>query len=553
MMLNLGFIVLSLAWLMPGHYVPWMSFQSEFVAALGAVLIASDVVRRRVMPSVSYLAMLCFGVAIVPLVQLFAGQLFYHSDAILAAGYVVGFGLSMVVAATLVRANTAAFMDGLTACLVAAAVLSSGIALAQWLGVGKDLFVAEMAPGGRPYANLGQPNHLATLLALGIVGLLRWFETRRISRLPLILGTAWLGFGLVMTQSRTGWLTAIVLGTLYAVNVGRSHLRLSLIGIVGGLGAFAVGVKVWQPLNHALLISYATSLDTRMKSDVRLENWRMLWDGLSSSPWIGYGWTQVSMAQRAAADSHQTTSELLFYSHNFFLDLLIWNGIPIGIVVIAALIWWYVVQIRACRSADQSTLLAGITAIFIHGMVEYPLSYTYFLLPAGLMMGASDGLNENGRTWSWPRMAFVAPFSVCAALLVFTGYEYIKVEEGARTARLVSAHIGVDKVSFAPVPDVWLIDGQREYIRFIGAQAKPGMTPEELAWMRKLTGRYTFAPAMYRFASAAALNGHPDEARAVLYTLCKIHGPISCDEARAGWAELQQTYPQLSSVPFPAQ
>ena len=42
--------------------------------------------------------------------------------------------------------------------------------------------------------------------------------------------------------------------------------------------------------------------------------------------------------------------EYIEHSHNLVLDLLVWNGIPIGGLIILALAWWFIAHIRACRN-----------------------------------------------------------------------------------------------------------------------------------------------------------------------------------------------------------
>ena len=532
---TLALLCFAAAWLVPNHYPPWTSFQGEFVACFGALLLGGAVLRYKLRATVPLVAMAGFASAAIPLIQLCFGEVLFHADAVLSAGYVAGWALSISAAATLIRRDGAFFMDGLTACLVFASVASTGIALSQWLDVGKNLFANEIIPGNRPYGNLAQPNHLATLQMLGLVALIRWYDVRRVSRPVLIIGFTWLAFGMVMTQARVAWAAIVVLGAWFAWNARRSALRLTPATVGSGIALFGAGVIAWKPLNDLLLISSATTLGERIKPGMRLVHWQTLWDALWASPWTGYGWQQVSMAQRSGADAHPSTGELLFNSHNIALDLLLWNGVPLGALLLLTLAWWLVRQLRLCRSADQCMLIAGVAAIAIHGMVEYPLSYAYFLLPAGLMMGALEGIEPSGALRVFPCRVFAAPWALSGALLVWTGYEYVQVEESARTARLVAAGIGTDKVSYAPPPDVYLLDNQREFIRLVGTPAAPNMSEAQIDWMRRVTSRFTYASAMYRFALAAALNGHGDEAKRVLHTMCKIHGPERCEEGREGW------------------
>src|SRR5437867_2317532 len=88
--------------------------------------------------------------------------------------------------------------------VLAGAVISAGLALCQWLRLDLLGFLQSDLPDGvdaRPFANLGQPNLLATLLMLGLLATAILYNVGRFGApvaLPLV---ALLGFSLAMTQS----------------------------------------------------------------------------------------------------------------------------------------------------------------------------------------------------------------------------------------------------------------------------------------------------------------------------------------------------------------
>jgi len=63
--------------------------------------------------------------------------------------------------------------------------------------------------------------------------------------------------------------------------------------------------------------------------------------------------------------------------------------------------------------------------------------------------------------------------------------------------------------------------------------------------------RFPQAAVLRRYATAAGLNGRPEEARIALVKPCKMHHPARCAEARSMWAGLQRRYPQLLSIGMP--
>lgn len=549
-MLILGFLLLTLCWLPPGHYPPWLSFQSEWLASLASLCIGLGVLPRKHL-ALPNLAILTGAVAIIPLIQVSLSQILFMSDGVLAAAYVLAFSLCMVVGATLAREERGLLLDGLTAAFVTASIVSVGLVLFQWMRLGQSMYVADTAPGARFYANLGQPNHLSTLLALGVVGLLRWYEMRRIGPVGATLGVLWLGWGQVLTQSRTAWVFIALMILWVAFKQARVGLRTPRYApVIAGL-VFAGAVASLNRINQVLLLT-SVDLSERLTQGTRLIHWGTLVDAIWRAPWAGYGWGQVTLAQQAAAEDHPLSMEILTNSHNLFLDLLVWNGLPIGLILSLVLIVWFARHVMSCKSLDEWTLLASLAAVAIHALVEYPLSYAYFLLPTGLMMGALDGL-DNGRPQprTLPRIAFASALLVLAALFAWISIEYMRVEEAARQLRFVNAGIGVDRMPTAAPPNVILLDSPEAFHRFAMTEARPGMSIAEVDWMRRVSARYAFAPSMFRFAVVAALNDRADEAAHTLARLCKMNDPARCIEAHETWASLSERYPQMKAVALP--
>src|SRR5574337_958761 len=66
------------------------------------------------------------------------------------------------------------------------------------------------------------------------------------------------------------------------------------------------------------------------------------------------------------------------------------NGVPLGGLLALALGAWFIMKALRVTTAQGCLLLLGIGTLGLHAMLEFPQEYAYFLLPAGLMMGALD-------------------------------------------------------------------------------------------------------------------------------------------------------------------
>ncbi len=542
-------MLMACAWLVPNHYAPWSSAWGDALAIAGLLAllpaaVAGAVSDRRVSWLLSGIAALCSAVLGV---QLVTGRLLFSGDALMAAFY-IGLWLAAVLAGGLLAAP-AARSDGVNALAAAwffSALLSVGIGLVQWTGaLSLGIYGAELPPGGRPFGNVAQPNHLCTLSFLGLCGLLWLHQRQKVSGVVFWLGAGFLLLGMVMAQSRTGWLQiGLLLGWGLAMQA-RAGLRITR-GQLLVLGAtFAAGVLLWPAVGDALLLSTGRSIGDQMQAGARLPFWWSMLDAVGREPLWGYGWQQVGAAQQRVALDHPSVGAMFEHSHNLVLDLLLWNGLPVGGLIAAALAWWFIAHIRASRDARVVWLLAATGGVFMHGMLEFPLEYAYFLIPVGLVMGAVDNLSPaGGASLRVPRWAVLSFTALLAALFVGVNADYLKAEENYRTLRMESARIGAAGI-VTPAPELRLLTQLGAFLQFARTEATPGMAPEQVDWMRKVSERFGYPPVMFRYALAAGLNGQPEVAQQTLARLCRIHEPQRCVEAHEGWAGLQVRYPQL--------
>lgn len=551
----LPFVLLLLAWLVPNHYYPWSSFWSEGLAAAAfALLLIPAVPRAASLVRVPLMAVAAAALSLVPLVQWQAGQIHFGGDAWMASLYLLGFGLAALLPA-LQRQASDELLGALAGVTLAGALVSVGLALCQWLGLdGLGLFLMSMPPDGRPYANLAQPNQLATLLMLGLVAACALYQRRHLNAVSFTLVVSVLCFGTAMTQSRTAWLEFGGLSLWALVMRERAALRITRPAVVAIVAFFALLVMIWPALCEALYLTSGRSLRdaSQFGSDLRWQLWLSMIDAIGREPWWGYGWNQVSVAQFHAAADRPPVGVLIEHSHNIVLDLLVWNGLPLGLLVLAGLVWWFWSHVRACRDATLAWLLASIGVVVVHGLLEFPLEYVYFLLPVGLMMGAVEVLSPAGRFVRLPKLAVLGSSALAMILLAGTLTEYVKVEEHYRQLRFELAGYG-PAVDQAQLSDIVLLTQLREFQRFTRTEARRDMTAGELDSMEKMAERYGYPPVLFRYALAAALNGRPAAAARTLTVLCHIHPPERCLEGLDAWESMATgSYPELRAVALPA-
>jgi O-antigen ligase len=533
--------LVALAWLIPNHYLPWSAFHSDawmaFALSLGAIAPI-----LRVKGRVSWPAMACCAAALacIPWLQLAAGLIPFGGQAWISSSYLSGFTFAFLIGVRWETAQTNQLVFGLFLAVAMASVLSVGLQLYTWAGLwdSNTLNIWSMGLNGpRPYANLGQPNQLATLLLWGLVGSFWFYMTGRIGAGTVFFIAAFLLVGLALTQSRMGILalTVLLVSVWFWRNLWKSKSTV-WIALILYLG-FWVYPFLLSWLNVVLFSDQeANYLRLQQQGELRLSAWGLFLRAIMERPWFGYGWFELRAAQLEVADRLPGLGVSFAQSHNLLLDLLLWTGIPIGLLISGQLIRWFWHSLKSVKNATDAVLLMFLFVVGTHSMVELPLHYAYFLLPAGLIMGTLDARLNIGPVLKAPRWTLTALWLATTIALVLTTRDYFRVEASYQALQFEKARIGLGKNPNSGPPDVLVLTHLSEWIRLARFKTKPGMTTHELEWMFDITTTYPTGPALYRLARAYVENEMPTEAKLILRKICKVTDEQACSLLKRAWA-----------------
>ena len=560
-----GAMVLLVAYVLPNHYSPWSSVHQELGAllALGPIMVWASFHARWV----PLLTVVAVALSFSPLLQLLNGQLYFSSDGWMAWLYLVGFAIAVSAGACYAAdekgADAPSFspLIWLWTAVILAALVSVNIQLHQWLSLGdRGIYIAELPPAYRPFGNLAQPNQLATLLLFGLMGVLFLWERQHLRGKLGLLAALTLVSGLVMTGSRSVLLTLVWLLPAYGLMRRRCHLRTTPTAIVCLVGFYALLSFSWPSINNALLLpSDANTAVERMTAPgIRTVFWRAMADAIGQAPWLGYGWGQIGSAQVLTTLSYPPTYSSFDSAHNLFLDMALWAGLPVALGLAVVVLLWFGWQVYRCRDPSSFAVLAAVGVVFSHAMVEFPLSYAYFLLPVGFWMGCLSAVAPTKFDVVHPKLprAILRSLSLglgsgALALSVGVIAEYFPFEADWALMRYQHARIG--NLEVTQPPEAIVLTSLREFLRFSRTDAKSGMSAQDLEWMRRVSERYPYAAPMYKYALAQALNGRTAGYQLTLRRLCSMQTVASCESAKQDWAELTQyRFPQLAATPFPA-
>jgi len=526
------------------------------MAFAGLLALGAELTRRPAqVQHLSPLTIVVLALAFVPMLQFASGLIWFAGDAWLASAYLLSFALAQILGQSLAsRLGSAELFDRLGVLFLMSAVLSVGLQFYQWLQlIGLGVYGIELPFGHSPFANLAQPNHLATALFLGLVGLLHLYDRYRVRGWIAAIGSMFLLFGMAMTGSRTAWLEMSMLTIWLAISQRRGVLRLSARSVATLSIMFLLTVLIWEPLNDKLLLSGGRTFANQSEAGPRPLLWRSMLDAASRQPWWGYGWNQGLVAQSRVAIDHPTGGRLFESSHNLMLDLAIWNGVPLCLLLVLVLAYWTWTQIRACKSSVQVYGLLAIGGVFVHSAVEYPLSYMYFLLPTGLIIGMLHAVVPGKAALKISRSVLATLALLLAILFLTISYDYTRIESNIRVLRFEVARIGTGRIE-SSAPNLLVLTQWGEYLRFARAEARPDMAPGDLDRMARVTERFPYAVSLLTYAEASALNGRRKDAEDALLRLCRLNTPAACRTNMREWRSfVDSRYPQLSNVHLPAE
>jgi len=538
--------LLVLGWVIPNRFIPLTSAYNDLAAWAGLFVIATGTLVRLHDHQVELpkLSVFVFLLTLVPWLQWLLGHIYFLEDALLASVYLGGFALAIVVGRNTATAEEMA--DWLSGAILFGALISVALALHQWLGLHQlGVWLVGMQPGGRPFANLGQPNNLASLLLLGIAASVYLRERGFYGGAVLGLLMLLLFAGIAMTRSRTALVAAAIISVWLINGLRLQKLKLGKFEILLGFMLFNVMWFSWPTLSDWLGLSVTGRRTEEIGS--RSVMWLQLLDAAWREPWLGYGWNQVSVAQAAVAADYPR-SEFTEHAHNLFIDLVCWNGLPLGSIAIAVVLAWLYVSGTRLRGLSAWYGYALILVLGTHAMFEYPLDYAYFLVPFGLAIGVVERSYADS-VFRMPR--WIPGIIVLLGVLVWIGiaYEYPIVRHQVDKLRYEAA--GIVWREQANQQPIRLLTLTRDRLRLAENEEKEDISSSELEQVRKMAARRPSAPMLYRYARALALDGQYTAAANQLKILGQLHPTKYYEQAVDRWRDMVEKHPKLRNVELP--
>lgn len=557
-----------LSWLVPLHFLPWVSWHGEVLAFAmvlllawrGLLKVAIQGLSRPVVLPLACIPLLLLGM--VAIAQLASGLAAFRGDVLVFELYValcviclaLGFSLdpqpSPPGPVSAPGNSHLRALTGLAVVLVLGALVSAVVALAQVFELWEGAYWINRMPGlRRPGGNLGQANHLATLLLMGVASLLYLYESGRLRATSSLSIFLVLASALGMTESRTGALSFLLLAGWWFVNRNRLKLSASPWIIAFTCLAFLAFLWMW-PSIFAFLLQSSETAEISTRAGMRFVVWPQLLEASAQRPWLGWGLNQVPKAHNAVLDAY-ALGDPFSYSHNILLDLALGMGAPLTALLVLVTGVWLWRRVRDTTLLLPWYCLAVVLPVAVHSMLEFPFAYAYFLAPVMFALGALEGMVKHERVLRMGLRTSTALLLAVTIVAAWSVVEYVEIEEDFRVARFESMRVGQTPLSYQR-PEVLLLTQLGALLDGARISPRPGMTAEELAIAQKVALRYPWLATQSRYALSLALNGNTAEAVRQLRVVKAMHGDKRYEEIRAHWRDLSQDkYPQLRELKLP--
>lgn len=556
----LAILLMALVWLVPNHQLPWQSFHHELLMGLvlifGCLLVGWQA-RWTLEISKPILVLLCC--ASIPWVQWYFGVLPLEGQALIACLYICAMAVAFSLGANSVNRGDRLFKL-LAGALALAAVVNVPVQFVQWhqwyssdVGSIWMILIPPLAPGHRPSGMIMQPNQLATIQVWGLIGI-SWLQYRRkISSWIFFAAFAVVGAGIGLTQSRAGLIELFLVAALLTSVTS----RLGIMRIVMTWWAF-IGLQILWAKNFEVVASWFNLPsgvgEARLMTldSVRLDGWRAYVEAVLERPWFGYGLSDLGYAYTEVASEKPNifVGVRFVNAHNILLDMLLWLGMPLAVLVIAVLSAFALKSIRALRVRGELVFPLAIMASFgVHAMLELPHYFLYFLAPVALCSGIVYASSSKDVISSLPRHFWFAPVAVGLVLVPAIWIDYVGYQDRYTDWRYEKARVG-DPTGIS-INSPLLLTQLHDELRLYRLEFDESLDRSKLVWVNRVATGIASPEAFYIAAKANAYLGDLDRARDWMWRLNAILTPEEILVTKQFWREEQRQLLALSKIDWP--
>ena len=422
---HISLLLVGLMWVLPfiyyRHANPLTTFYQEWGAALLGLCAMPLLVIRRYwqQPEIPRIVLLPIGMMLLVLVQFALGKIGYFSQTLLLTLYLLWAALLIMLGQRLREEfGLPVLTTVLAAFLLLGAELSTLIGMLQHFHWRTFLDPVVSSKSTQVvFGNMGQPNHFANYISLGLISLGLLHTRWRLRTWQVALLATPMLFVLVLSGSRSAWLYLLFMSSLAFLwqrrdKSSRPLLHYSLILFLGfGLMNFVVQIP-WLAGEHGSVTTLdrmfeaaagfegsshaggaaAASDSSATERSIRLHIWYEAWLIFTRFPLLGAGFGQFGWQHFLLGPSLHDTNIIGLYnnSHNLVMQTAAEMGLA-GLLILSGTLMLWIRQVRNASHTIYHWWGCSLLAVLaIHSLLEYPLWYAYFLGLAALTLGILD-------------------------------------------------------------------------------------------------------------------------------------------------------------------
>ena len=232
------------------------------------------------------------------------------------------------------------------------------------------------------------------------------------------------------------------------------------------------------------------------------------------------------------------------------LDFLIEFGIPLG-TLLAILALYPLLQILwRIRVEEDAMLGLMLVVIGVHAMLEFPLAYTYFLLPAGWIAGnlaaKYPAANKKIMQIPIPSIAMQLGWLLLLAGLGVVFSDYLKIEKSYQDLRYQWAHIKQREITGPPT--VMMLNQLSDFEQLAYYKVPMHISDPTVRWMEDVNITTPSVGGIMKLSVALVLSGKVERAQWWMDRVCRFVIDGQCAAIRQKWESDALSIPALAQV-----
>lgn len=509
----------------------WAPFYKEMLTGLSLLFIALHIFITHRKIKINHAIIFLFLVSIIPLIQFKFKLINFFSDAILPFLYISGLLISFLLGLNAGKRKINFYSKWLAIIILLSSFIITSMVYHEWIN-GKI----------RPGSFFGQANHLSTFLYFGITAVFYFYEKNLANNKILFITFFILILGLAMASSRMALLACIVLAIYLIWKKNKLNLKISNKLIII---CTLTNILCWflLPLlrKNFLLINQNTDLMegssrlTESAEDIRFTLWEKVFNALIEQRFLtGFGWNQISHVQEYALIP--LSNQVVSSSHNLFLDLFLWNGVILGALISTSLILYTKKRMPSVNSKEEVFLILFIIPFFLHCLLEYPYSYSYFLLPIGFVFGLLEAKQNSRPTFNINKNLLFFYLLLLSIIFFQVIKDYINFKELSMP----------EKINRENFKEIQLLDELKNRNLFNDFIPQKNLSEKDLEIYRKAMLKYMDGKAVFLYAITLGLNNKIIESANMLRLAQKLEDENNLFMYQ--WDHWLEQYPELQAV-----